>query len=234
MKGAEVEFDLTGCIKLVKALDKMGVDAEPAANRAAQAAVKIVKRAVRSEAPVAKKHGGTLKKSIGQKKERTKFPSKRVYDVRFSPKYGYVLQKAIKRPGIYGGKNTKAYYPASQEYGFLTRKKGGSGMVYEYGRRFYKYDAIPDKGITGRDDLAEWYSKHGDDPGRSLRATGRTNRKKTWRGYVETVQGMESRKVEGQHYMRKGAEASKDQAQQIIIKTMEKELDKLWKEATHK
>lgn len=221
MKGAEVEFDLTGCIKLVKALDKMGVDAEPAANRAAQAAVKIVKRAVRSEAPVAKKHGGTLKKSIGQKKERTKFPSKRVYDVRISPK---LKNKEILRPGIYGGKSPTGYYPASQEYGFLTRKKDGKGIEYRYNRTF--------RINSGDDELEAYRAKHAGDDSRILKLT-RHNRKGTKIYGTEIVQGVENRKVEGQYYMKKGAEASKDQAQQIIIKTMEKELDKLWKEATH-
>ena len=47
------------------------------------------------------------------------------------------LQKPIKNPGALGGKNKKAYYPASQEYGFLARAPGG-GVQYVEGLHFMR------------------------------------------------------------------------------------------------
>lgn len=232
MNGATVEFDTTGLEKMVETLDKMGVKVQPAVNKAAQKALTPVKRAVKARAPVAS-GGGKLKKAISRKREETRYKGKRVYEVTFSNQYNDALQRPIKRPGIYGGKSTKAYYPASQEYGFLTKRKDGKGYEYQYARKFYKYDANPDKGVAARDDLSEWYAKHGDDASRSIKATSRKSRKNTWQAYVETVQGVESRKVEGKYYMREGAEATESQAKKIMVDTMEKELDKLWQEATH-
>ena len=233
MSGVEVTFDTTGIEKMVKALDKMAVDIEPAVNKAAQAGLKPVKRAIKAQTPVATDGGGTLKRAVGQKKEKTKSPGKRVYEVRVSPKYNDKLQREIKRPGIYGGKSTKAYYPASQEYGFLVRKKNGTGVEYRYGRKFYRYSAIPDKGVEGRDDVAEWFTKYAPDMTRSIMPTNRKSRHGLWRIYIETVHGTESRKVEGRHFMRKGAEQAEPQARAVMIDTLEKELDKLCQEAQH-
>jgi len=40
------------------------------------------------------------------------------------------LSKPIKNPGAAGGKNKKAYYPASVEHGFLTRANEGGGLKF--------------------------------------------------------------------------------------------------------
>ena len=219
MSDCRADFDLTGAIKLVKALDKMGKSPQKAVTKAASKAITPVKRAIKNgTVPVGKT--GTLKRAITRKAEKSRFRGKKIYVVTFDRKYNTVLQKPIDRPGIYGGKSPKAYYPASQEYGFLTRKKGGEGMEYRYGRSFHKCS----------DDLGAWYERFRDDESRSFKIVRETRHRIMG---VESVQGIENRKVEGQRYMRKGAEASEDQAKRIMVETMEKELDKLWKEATH-
>lgn len=229
MKGPRVEYDLTGLEKMVEALDKMGVDVEPAVTKAAQAGMKIVKRGVKATAPVGKKRGGRLKRAVGHKKEKTKFPGKRVYEVRISPN---LKNRDIKKPGIYGGKSKTGYYPASQEYGFLVPKKDGSGVEYRYSRIHEDFSFVDRKGrLIERHDTADWYRDHGSDSSRSLKLKRIDRHGK--RHYLETVQGVESRKVEGQHFMKKGAEQSEDQAKRTMIDTMKKELDNLWQEMQH-
>lgn len=190
MSKVKIEFDLAGCEKMVKALDEMGVDVQPAINRAAIKAIAPVKAAITDAAPESE-GGGTLKAAIYRKREKTKFSGKRVYEVTFNRSYNSVLQKPIKKPGMYGGKSDKGYYPASMEYGFLTAKTGG-------GIQFRSY----------------------------TRGRGRKREK-----YI--VVGVESRKVEGKHFMKKGAEQTEAQAKQIMIQTTGKELDKLWRKAQH-
>ena len=123
--GVDVSFDLTGMEKMIKTLDRMGVNIRPAVTKAAMEGIKPVQKAIKDEAPVSKDHGGTLKRAIGRKREKTGIAGKRVYEVTFKKNSNNALQRPIKRPGIYGGKSTQGYYPASQEYGFLTRAKNG-------------------------------------------------------------------------------------------------------------
>lgn len=167
MSDCRADFDLTGAIKLVKALDKMGKSPQKAVTKAASKAITPVKRAIKyGTVPVGET--GNLKRAITRKAEKSRRRGKKIYEVTFDKKYNSVLQKPIKNPGEAGGKNDRAYYPASQEYGFLTRSKGGG----------YSY-------------------------------------------------------VPGLHFMREGAENAEQQAKTIMVDTLEKELDKLWKEATH-
>lgn len=166
MSACDVTFDTTGIVKMVKMLDKAGKSPQKAITRAASKGITPVKRAVRGIVPVGET--GYLKKAIIRKAEKSRSRGKKVYEVTFDPAYNDVLQKPIKNPGEAGGKSDKGYYPASQEYGYLTRSKGNG----------YSY-------------------------------------------------------VPGLHFMRQGAEQSETQSKQIMIDTMEKELDKLWQEAQH-
>lgn len=218
MSGCDMTVDLTGTTKLIRMLNDVGKSPQKAVTRAASKAITPVKRAVRGIVPVGAT--GNLKRAITRKPEKSRVRGKKVYEVTFSSGYDGVLQKKIKHPGIYGGKSDHAYYPASQEYGFLTRKKDGTGIEYRYGRLFKK----------STNALGDWYEKFKDDKTRSLKLTGVTRHR--IKG-VEIVQGVENRKIEGLHYMRQGAEQSEPQARQIMIDTMEKELDKLWQEAQH-
>lgn len=139
MGNCNVSFDTTGVVKLVKMLDKAGKNPQKAVTKAAGKAGTIVKRAVKyGTVPVGET--GYLKKAIVRKAEKSRKRGKKVYEVTFDKAYNDVLQKPIKNPGKAGGKNPKAYYPASQEYGYLTRSKGG-GLSYVPGLHFMREGA---------------------------------------------------------------------------------------------
>ena len=98
-----------------------------AAQKAAQKGSNIVGKEVRRSAP--KGETGQLKKGFKKKKERSRFQGKFVYDYAMDPAKNDIFQKPIRHPGILGGKNKKAYYPSSIEYGFLARAPG-AGYIY--------------------------------------------------------------------------------------------------------
>lgn len=138
MSGVDVHFDTTGLTKLVKMLDQAGKSPQKAVARAASKGITPVRRAVRSIVPVGET--GYLKAAITRKAEKSRARGKKVYEVTFDRGYNDVLQKPIKNPGEAGGKNSKAYYPASQEYGFLTRSKG-KGYSYVPGLHYMRRGA---------------------------------------------------------------------------------------------
>ncbi len=141
MSGAEVTFDTRGLVKMVKALDKMGKSPQKAVTKAASKGITPVRRAIKyGTVPV---ETGTLKRAIIRKAEKSRARGKKVYEVTFDPAYNDVLQKPVKNPGAAGSRTTKgghAYYPASQEYGYLTRSKGG-GYSYVPGLHFMRQGA---------------------------------------------------------------------------------------------
>ena len=106
-------------------------------NRAAGKGANVVRRAVKAAAPV---ESGDLRRGIVRDGERSRKRGKKIYQVTFSRNMNDVFQKPIKNPGEAGGKNPKAYYPASMEYGFLTRSKGG-GLSYVPGYHFMRIAA---------------------------------------------------------------------------------------------
>ena len=133
--GATVDFDTTGITVMIQALNKINKSPQKAVNKATSKANLIVKRTVKGEAPV---KTGTLKRNIVTKAEKNRgVKGKKVRQVTFKggAEANAELQKPIKNPGTLGGKNPKAYYPASQEYGFLARAPGG-GTQYVEGRHF--------------------------------------------------------------------------------------------------
>ena len=166
--GATVDFDTTGITVMIQALNKINKSPQKAVNKATSKANLIVKRTVKGKVPV---KTGTLKRNIVAKAEKNYgVKGKKVRQVTFKggAEANAQLQRPIQNPGALGGKNPKAYYPASQEYGFLARAPGG-GVQY----------------------------------------------------------------VEGRHYMLEGAEQASPTAKRTMIDVMEKELDKLWKEAQY-
>lgn len=120
--------------KFKQTLDKVGVLPQKVVTKAAGKGRTVVRKAVRGQVPV---DTGTLKRGIVSKGERSRTKGKKVYEVRFDPALNDVFQKPIIHPGEAGGKNPKAYYPASMEYGYLTRSKGG-GLAYVPGYHFMK------------------------------------------------------------------------------------------------
>ena len=61
-----------------------------------------------------------MKKGIQKKLETPNHRNKSVYRMRWNPKYAESYQKPSD--GSYGGEPPKAFYPYSQEYGFLNSK----------------------------------------------------------------------------------------------------------------
>lgn len=114
--------------------------------RAAGKGATVVRRAIRNQAPV---DSGDLKRGIIREGERSRKKGKKVYDMMFDPAMNDVFQKPIKNPGAAGGENPKGYYPASMEYGFLTRSKGG-GYSYVPGYHFMRDATVASAGAAAR------------------------------------------------------------------------------------
>jgi len=128
---ARLGFTYTDVIKFRLVCDTIGSKtADNAAKKAAQKGSNVVGRQIRIEAPVGKT--GELKKGFIKRKEKSSKKGKHVYDYKLDRSKNAIFQKPIKRPGLYGGKNQKGYYPMSVEYGFLTRAPGGG---YQYEKR---------------------------------------------------------------------------------------------------
>lgn len=92
--------------------------------KSARAGASIAYKSAKANAPV---DTGNLKKGLILKRERRRKPGKAVYQVTFDPAMNDVFAKESK-----DGK--RSYYPASQEYGFLT-KDGGYIPGYRYLKR---------------------------------------------------------------------------------------------------
>ncbi|MBD0381287.1 HK97 gp10 family phage protein [Paenibacillus sedimenti] len=102
--------EIIGMKELERDIKLLGRVPQAAANRGANAGGRIALRAARAYAPV---ETGALKKGLFLKKERKVKPGKAVYDVMPDPAKNDIFVKISKE-------GNRAYYPASQEYGFLT------------------------------------------------------------------------------------------------------------------
>lgn len=133
-RGGDLFFDLDDVDRFLATLKKTEKLPQKVVTSSVNKGTTIVRRAVRSGVPV---RTGALKKGIIRKAEHPKkrVSGKKVNDVMFDPAMNDVFQKPIKNPGVAGGKKPTAYYPASMEYGFLTRSKGG-GLDYVPGHHF--------------------------------------------------------------------------------------------------
>lgn len=127
-----IDFEHRDLVRMYKTLDAVGKAPQKALNKGTSKAAMIVRKAARSRAP---EKTGTLKRSIVTMTEHSYRRGKKVRDITFDRKVNALLQKPIQNPGMLGGSNPKAYYPASQEYGFLARAPGG-GVQYIEGRHF--------------------------------------------------------------------------------------------------
>ena len=130
-----ITVDMRDLVEAKKTFDAMGDLPARIVTAAAGRGATVVKRAVKNsgEMPVLT---GTMRHAIRRlRPERSKVKGKKVYPVGFDSKLNSVLQKPIQNPGEAGGENSHAYYPASMEYGFLTRSKGG-GISYFPGFHF--------------------------------------------------------------------------------------------------
>lgn len=117
--------DLEGFEELTHALSNMDkVLSEKDLSKATRKGAEIVRKAIRSRAPV---DFGDLRGGIILHKEKSRTKGKVGYDVYMDPKKNDIFQKPIMNP--VRSKTPYGYYPASQEYGFFTRRADG-GMTF--------------------------------------------------------------------------------------------------------
>lgn len=132
-------------LRLAYLCRRIGGVPQKAVTKGASKGLTVVRREVRTKVPV---KTGALKKGLQRKAERSRTKGKKVYQLRMDPAMNDIFQKPVKNPGEAGSGGTKgghAYYPASQEYGFLTRSKGG-GMSYVPGHHFLRDGAVESRG----------------------------------------------------------------------------------------
>lgn len=128
-----ITFDTKDIDRFEKTCRELGdKTALKAARKAAQKGSNVVGKAIRQNAPVGET--GQLKRGFKKKKEKSSKKGKFVYDYAMDSAKNEIFQKPIKNPGILGGKNKTGYYPASVEYGFLTKAPGG-GYKYTPGKK---------------------------------------------------------------------------------------------------
>jgi len=116
--------DIIGMMELEQSFRELGKVPQTVATQSARAGGRIALKAAKANAPV---DTGELKSGIILKRERTRVKGKAVYDVMMDPAKNDVFVKVTKDGKRY-------YYPASQEYGFLTRD-GGYVPGYRFLRR---------------------------------------------------------------------------------------------------
>ncbi len=137
MRGMDAVIYFGDMARFKQTLDRVGKLPQKVVTKAAGKGRTVVRRAIRGEVPMLT---GTLKRGIISTGEKSRVKGKKVYQLRFDPALNDVFQRPIINPGEAGGKNPKGYYPASMEYGFLTRSKGG-GLSYVPGYHFMRAGA---------------------------------------------------------------------------------------------
>ena len=135
--GKPVVFYIDGLSDFVGVLGRVEDIPQKCVTKAAGKGANVVRRAIRGEVPV---DTGALKRGIVRTGERRHKKGQKAYSLYFSPSMNDVFQRPVKNPGAAGSRNTKgghAYYPASMEFGFITRSKGG-GLSYVPGYHFMR------------------------------------------------------------------------------------------------
>lgn len=156
MSEAKLTFDFSDMAKLEAALKRTEKIPQKAVTRAAGKGRTADGSADYRAAPV---WSGDLQRGIISVGERSRLRGKKVYDITFDPNMNDVFQRPVKEPGAAGSTSTKgghAYYPASMEYGFLTRSKGG-GYSYFPGYHFMR-DATEESGPAARHVMIETFT----------------------------------------------------------------------------
>lgn len=118
-------IELEGCEALLRSMDNLAKKLPTSSvSKASKKGAIMVLNAVKTAAP---SDTGTLREGLILHKERSRTPGKVVYDIYPDPKKNAIFQKPIQNP--VRSKTPYGYYPASQEYGFFTRRSDG-GMTY--------------------------------------------------------------------------------------------------------
>ena len=116
--------EIVGMKELERSFRELGKVPQSAATKSARAGGQIALKAAKANAP---EDTGELKSGIILKREKSRVKGKAVYDVMMDPAKNDIFVKTTKDGKRY-------YYPASQEYGFLT-VDGGYVPGYRFLRR---------------------------------------------------------------------------------------------------
>lgn len=123
--------EIVGMKELERMFKKLGKVPQSTATKSARAGARISLKAAKANAP---EDSGDLKRGIIMKKERKTKPGKAVFDIMMDPAMNDVFVKESKE-----GK--RSYYPASQEYGFLTANGGYVPGYHFLKRSITEHDA---------------------------------------------------------------------------------------------
>lgn len=107
-----IKYKIEGVKELEKSLKKLGDVPQKFVSKSAKKGATILLKAAKQGKWIDRT--GNLRKGIILKGEKSKLKGKKVYQVTFDPAFNDVFVKVSKE-----GK--RAYYPASQEYGFKAR-----------------------------------------------------------------------------------------------------------------
>ena len=116
--------DIIGMKELERSIKKLGRVPQTVATKAASAGARIALKAAKRNAPV---ESGALKGGIIMKGERRVKVGKKMYDIMMDPSKNDVFVKT-------SADGKRSYYPASQEYGFMT-VDGGYVPGYQFLRK---------------------------------------------------------------------------------------------------
>jgi HK97 gp10 family phage protein len=116
--------EIRGMKELERTIKQLGQLPQKCVTKASRKGATVVLKAAKANAPVDE---GNLKKGIVLKGERSRIKGKKVYQVTFDRNMNDVFVKESEE-----GK--RSYYPASQEFGFMTRN-GGYVPGYRYLRQ---------------------------------------------------------------------------------------------------
>ena len=144
---AKVKFEIEGMKELEKTIRKLGRLPQKCVTPAAKKGGRIVLLAARAKAPW---RFGDLANGIILKGEKLRKRGKKVYDVMMDPAKNDIFVKTTKDGKRY-------YYPASMEYGFITRDGG-----YSPGFHYLRDSLVDNKAEIERtvvDELAKQIDK---------------------------------------------------------------------------
>lgn len=116
-----VKFEIEGMKELERTIRELGKLPQKCVTPAARKGARIALKAARAKAPW---RFGDLSEGIILKGEKLRKRGKKVYQVTMDPKKNDIFVKETKDGKRY-------YYPASMEYGFITRD-GGYSPGYHY------------------------------------------------------------------------------------------------------
>lgn len=141
------KFEVEGLKELEKTIRKLGKLPQKCVTPAAKKGARIALKAARAKAPW---ETGELSNGIVLKGERARKKGKKVYQVTLDPAKNDIFVKTTKDGKRY-------YYPASMEYGFITRDGG-----YSPGFHYLRDALVDNKAAIERtvvDELAKQIDK---------------------------------------------------------------------------